>query len=441
MRHFLASAVTAACVAAIALPLTLPAQAVLAVHPPVDAPEDLAGTTRTLPLVPLAGSDRALGARAAEGLPARTVKPFSLLGVTWDNAATDLHGAVQVRTRATGTRVWSPWQDVEAHNDDVPDLGDTTDRAGGRSRGATMPLWVGDSDGVQVRIRPERRAAAAPALPPGLRLDMVDPGDDPPQPNADLGLLDMPELAGLDGGPLPYDVSGGEPASDSALPGGPGAIPALSRKQTEAEAPGKRYLAARPRIITRAGWGADERLRRGKYIYTKKVKAVFVHHSATGNNYTCAEAPSIIRSIYRYHVRSSGWRDIGYNFLVDKCGNVYEGRAGGVTKAVYGAHTLGFNSNSMGIAVLGTYSHSDPPAAALDAVSQLAAWKLGLFGANPDGSTWLVSGGSNKFKKGTRVKLRVISGHRDGFATECPGSRLYHRLGNVRDTAAGLQGR
>lgn len=82
-------------------------------------------------------------------------------------------------------------------------------------------------------------------------------------------------------------------------------------------------------------------------------------------------------------MKSNGWRDIGYNFAVDKCGNIYEGRAGGVTKAVMGAHTLGFNTNSMGIAVLGTFSKSNPPAAAVTAIAKLTAWKLGLFGANP----------------------------------------------------------
>jgi hypothetical protein len=95
----------------------------------------------------------------------------------------------------------------------------------------------------------------------------------------------------------------------------------------------------------------------------------------------------------------------------------------------------------MGVAVLGTYSRTSPSAAALDAVARLAAWKLGLFGANPNGVTFLTSGGNNKFKKGKRVRLHVISGHRDGFVTACPGARLYDRLGSIRNSAAGWQGR
>ena len=201
------------------------------------------------------------------------------------------------------------------------------------------------------------------------------------------------------------------------------------------------HIGARPRIVTRLGWGADEGMRERNFNYTTTVKAAFVHHSASGNNYRCAQAPSVIRSIYRYHVKSSGWRDIGYNFLVDKCGNIYEGRAGGVAKPVMGAHTLGFNSKSMGIAVLGTFGAANPPAAAVKAVARLTAWKLGLYGANPRGRTYLKSGGGNLYRKGVNVRLNVISGHRDGFATECPGRRLYAKLGKARTASARYQGR
>lgn len=126
---------------------------------------------------------------------------------------------------------------------------------------------------------------------------------------------------------------------------------------------------------------------------------------------------------------------------MDKCGNIYEGRAGGVAKPVMGAHTLGFNTNSTGIAVLGTYSSSNPPSAAVKAIARLTAWKLGLHGANPRGSTYLKSGGGNLYRKGKNVRLKVISGHRDGFATECPGRRLYNKLGSARSSSAHLQGR
>ncbi|MEB8343233.1 peptidoglycan recognition protein family protein [Streptomyces endophyticus] len=426
MRGFLASSIGVTCAAALALPLTLPTASHAAPSPTREA---VPGSTQSLALDPLetspgSTSTRAAGAPQEQGLTRRDVRPFSLVGVVWDDPDAQLHGNVQVRTRTTNTTRWSTWQDVETHNDDAPDL-DTPERAAGGLHGATAPLWVGDSDGVEVRVKaeePEAERAARPAtLPKGLRLELVDPGEEPPQGSRAEG-------------------------ADT------GVIPALDKKQTEDEliqarggksaAAGSRpFIGPRPRIITRKGWGANEKLRERKLGYTKTVKAAFIHHSASGNNYRCSQAPSVIRSIYRYHVKSSGWRDIGYNFLVDKCGNIYEGRAGGVAKPVMGAHTLGFNTNSTGIAVLGTFGSSKPRAAAVKAIARLTAWKLGLYGANPRGSTYLKSGGSNLYRKGKNVRLKVISGHRDGFATECPGRRLYNKLGSARSSSAHLQGR
>ncbi|WP_103510700.1 N-acetylmuramoyl-L-alanine amidase [Streptomyces sp. SM13] len=441
---------------------------------------ELAGSTQSLPLEPLAApSDRVAGAAAGQGLAQRDARPFSLVGVVWDDADAELHGTVQVRTRATGGEGWSDWQDVETHNaEHAADLG-SAERASGAVRGATAPLWVGDSDGVEVRVRPEaadpqHRAAAVP-LPEGLRLELVDPGEDPAAEEATEtapGTAPEPALeparaapVGRSATPATFAVNPAPPTTTTAVPEaltaesaaasavnadlaplGASVIPELTKAETEEEAAivaagAKPYIGPRPKIITRKGWGADERLRERNFAYTKSVKAAFVHHSATGNNYTCKQAPSMLRSIYRYHVKSSGWRDFGYNFAVDKCGNIYEGRAGGVAKAVLGAHTLGFNTNTMGIAVLGTYSSTNPPAAAVTAVSRLTAWKLGLFGANPKGKVTLTSGGSNKYRAGVKVRMNVISGHRDGFATECPGARLYKKLGTARTSSAKLQGR
>ncbi|MFJ3400608.1 N-acetylmuramoyl-L-alanine amidase [Streptomyces microflavus] len=422
-----------------------------------------AGSTQSLPLAPLAvPSNRVAGAPAVQGLPQRDARPFSLVGVVWDDAEAELHGTVQVRTRATGTTRWSDWQDVETHNaDHAADLG-SAEREGRTVRGATAPLWVGDSDGVEVRVRPESpaapgsqdRAATPVPLPEGMRLELVDPGEDPaPEPARGAPanraavpavFADTPPTAALPE-VLTAEIAAASAVNAEVAELGASVIPALTQAETAESvnlAPGaKPYIGPRPRIVTRKGWGADEKLRERNFGYTKSVKAAFVHHSATGNNYTCKQAPSVLRSIYRYHVKSSGWRDFGYNFAVDKCGNIYEGRAGGVTKAVLGAHTLGFNTNTMGIAVLGSYGSTNPPAAAVTAVSKLTAWKLGLFGANPKGKVTLVSGGSNKYKKGVKVKMNVISGHRDGFATECPGARLYKKLGTARTSSAKLQGR
>ncbi|WP_199842047.1 peptidoglycan recognition protein family protein [Streptomyces sp. CB01635] len=473
MRGFLTSSIGVASAAALTLPLALSSGAGAATTPSAVralTAEAVSGSTQSLPLTVLP-RDRGLRAPGEQGLTQRDVHPFSLVGVVWKDPALALEGSVQVRTRAKGTARWSGWQDVETHNGDhAPDPG-TAEHDSGRLRGATAPLWVGASDGVEVRVRPQTapahrtagssansansaNSAAQAPLPKGLRLELVDPGEEPP-PAGEPASGDEPvpggapaEAAGS--GVLTVESAASAVNADLA-PLGADAIPALTKKETEnelieagggeADAKVRPYIGPRPRIVTRKGWGADEKLRERAFGYTSKVKATFVHHSATGNNYKCSQAPSVIRGIYRYHVKSMGWRDIGYNFLVDKCGNIYEGRAGGVAKPVMGAHTLGFNTNSMGVAVLGTFGSSKPPAAAVDALARLTAWKLGLYGVNPSGKTYLTSAGGNLYPKGKSVRLNAISGHRDGFATECPGRRLYDKLGTARSTSASLQGR
>ncbi|MGW7051716.1 peptidoglycan recognition protein family protein [Streptomyces sp. NPDC054887] len=460
MRAFLASAIGVACTAALVLPTA-------ALAAPVPASTAPPGSTQSLPLVPLVpdapGNDRAAGT-VPQGLTERDAKPFSLVGVVWDDAGAELHGTAQVRTRSTGTGAWSGWQYLETHNHDHAADSGTPERETGKVRGSTAPLWVGASDGVEVRVRPEepaRRGSAPARLPSGLRLELVDPGDDPPAGTTTTSAetaVDAVDANADDSAAQTGAVEADDPrttlmtAEDAAasavnadlVPLGATEVPALTKAETEDQTfvlGGKPLIGPRPRIVTRKGWGANEQLRERNFVYTKRVKAAFVHHSATGNNYSCSQADSVLRSIYRYHVKSSGWRDFGYNFAVDKCGNIYEGRAGGVAKPVLGAHTLGFNSNSTGIAVLGTYSKSDPPAAVVNAVARLTAWKLGLYGADPRAKTTLKSGGGNRYKKGTIVKLNVISGHRDGYATDCPGGRLYSKLDEARDASARLQGR
>lgn len=494
MRAFLvSSSLGAACAAALAVPLALPspqadrpvtASTSASVPAPLSAPVSATAgrqregdpvqpgaraSTRTIPLTPFTAvqkSRRALPEareRAARGVSEREVEPFSLLGITWNDASTELHGTVQVRTRDASGGAWSAWQDVLAHNDHAPDPGSAEARTAG-VRGSTAPLWVGRSDAVEVQVVPEapgRRSAGAadiavPELPGGLRLEMVDPGDTPGSPPGaatatatGTGTAGSPakdlaaaranaDVAPVDGEEAP-EVIPGETAEHAAEGVADAAAEDTAAKAAAPKA-GPPYIGPRPAIVTRAGWDADESLREREFLYTGDLKLAFVHHSATGNNYDCSEAPAMIRSIYRYHVLSSGWRDMGYNFLVDRCGTIYEGRAGGVTKPVMGAHTYGFNTNSMGVAVLGTFTNAEPPAAAVRGVSQLVAWKLGLFGVDPSATVTVTSGGG-KYPKGTRVKLHTVSGHRDGYNTECPGARLYSQLGAARASAASLQGR
>lgn len=462
MRGFLASSIGVATAAVLALPVAFPTAA-LAESSPVTP----AGSTQSLPLVPLGPSATRTpgvpgmsaspgGLPETRGLTAREVTTFSLVGVVWDDAATQLHGTVQVRTRSAKTATWSGWQDVETHNSEHAADPDAVERGSGRIRGATAPLWVGESDGVEVRVQaePGTPSTRAPArLPTGMRIELVDPGAETPATGSDgknsgpegddKGEVVVPgmtmEMAESSAANIPHAELGANEITElDKADSTADAIFASDGELTAAAAP---FIGPRPRIVTRKGWGADESLRESGFVYTNTVKAAFVHHSASGNNYACKDAPAVLRSLYRYHVVSSGWRDFGYNFAVDKCGTVYEGRAGGVSKAVLGAHTMGFNTNSMGVAVLGTYTSTTPPAAAVDAVARLTAWKLGLFSRDPRAKTTLTSGGGNRYPKGKNVTMNVISGHRDGFATACPGAKLYGKLPSTRTTSAKLQGR
>jgi hypothetical protein len=207
-----------------------------------------------------------------------------------------------------------------------------------------------------------------------------------------------------------------------------------------------------PPIITRAGWGVNECIRDSGYPdYGQQVKVVFVHHTDDPNTYACSNSAALVRAAYLYHVQVEGWRDIGYNFLVDKCGQIFEGRFGGTALPVVGAQTYGFNTNSMGIAAIGTYTDlsggdataspnpgATPTDAMLRSIAWIAAWKLDMSGIDPiTGTNVLTEGGTlstnlQKYANGKPVTFHAISGHRDGYNTDCPGNQLYNDLVQIR---------
>jgi flagellar hook assembly protein FlgD len=187
-------------------------------------------------------------------------------------------------------------------------------------------------------------------------------------------------------------------------------------------------IAGAPAIIPRSGWQADEEIVRAQPSYAPTLRVAVVHHTVNANNYTCAQAASIVRGIEVYHVKGNGWNDIGYNLLVDRCGQVYEGRAGGVDKNVIGAHSQGFNTGSVGVAMIGTYQSSAPPTVQRQALVNTIAWRLDLAHIDPLSSVAVTSGGNGKFSAGTQVSLRAVSGHRDTYSTDCPGNGLYALL-------------
>ncbi|GAA3339241.1 hypothetical protein GCM10020358_22320 [Amorphoplanes nipponensis] len=336
----------------------------------------------------------ASGRAAAATVSPRTTGRFSLVGATWDDPRRALGAAVEVRTRRAGGEAWSGWRRLES---DGPSPAEPGSGDAAAARGSTDPVWVGESDGVQARIAAGARGNRP--LPAGLRLDLIETGAPAPAPRG------SPAAAGR-------RAVAGPARAEAVVPPRPA-----------------------PTVVTRSGWGADETIVRGAPEYSTDVQVLFVHHTAGTNDYSCAQSAAIVRSIQAYHVKSKHWDDIGYNFLVDKCGTLFEGRAGGITRPVLGAHTLGFNGRSSAIAVLGNYATGGVPARVRKVIAQVAAYKIGAYGNRPTGRVAMTSSGSDRFARGSTAVLDRIAGHRDTGRTECPGDALYGQLGAIRRSA------
>jgi hypothetical protein len=196
-------------------------------------------------------------------------------------------------------------------------------------------------------------------------------------------------------------------------------------------------LAGSPLILSRPSWGADERIRRRKKpAYADAVRFAVVHHTAGSNSYARYQSASIVRGIERYHVLANGWDDIGYNFLVDKYGQIFEGRWGGVDRNVVGAHAQGFNTGSSGVALIGRYDSASITPAARASLIRLLAWRLDVAHVDPLSTFSWRSTGNPKYPAGRMVTLRTISGHRDTGFTTCPGSQLYGELPGIARAVA-----
>ncbi len=196
-----------------------------------------------------------------------------------------------------------------------------------------------------------------------------------------------------------------------------------------------------PPIIARHAWArGGERPKVAPSYGT--VQLAFVHHTENPDGYSAAEVPAMLRSIYQYHRYGRGWNDIGYNFVIDRFGRIFEARAGGIDEPVIGAQAGGYNAYSTGIAILGTYSAQQISPPARTALEHLLAWKLSLHGAPLQGSVTVrvTSDGAvySRFPAHTPVSLPRVAGHRDADSTDCPGDALYAELQAVRHASARL---
>ncbi|WP_433681834.1 N-acetylmuramoyl-L-alanine amidase [Nocardia sp. CA-119907] len=333
--------------------------------------------------------------------------PFSVVALT----AHDLVNAkAMVRARQSDD-TWGPWYDTEAV--------DTrrNDRAAAGGTTGTEPIYVGNTKSVQILVtrKPTPATSAYPPIAddaegavPMRRTQAAPRSDDPAQTAVELtAVLIDPGRGAIDG--TLTDVA-------AALPSGG------------------------PNVITRSQWGADESIRCEDPTYDDQVGGITVHHTAGRNDYTKAESAGIVRAIYTYHAKTLGWCDIGYNALVDKYGQIFEGRFGGLDRPVQGAHAGGFNENTSGVALMGNYESEEPSAEALDAVGRFIGWRSKIAGLDPKGSTTMYSEGTEFtfYPEGEAVQLPVVFAHRDVGNTSCPGDAAYADMDRIRDIAAGI---
>lgn len=322
--------------------------------------------------------------------------PFSLVALT----AADLsETSARVRAKKPDGS-WGPWYEAE----NLDGVGDESTAPRG-----TEPVFVGLTTTVQIEVtRPGATTASAPQKP----AESVGPdlGYIPANTNRPFGqnvnaVLISPPQAPLGDLPLPNAVT---------APGQP------------------------PTIITRAQWGADESMRCPNTVYDNGVRAGIVHHTAGSNEYLPQDSAAIVRSIYAYHTRTLGWCDIAYNALVDKYGQVFEGRAGGMDKPVEGAHTGGFNKNTWGVAMLGNFDVVPPTPIQVRTVGRLLGWRLDMDHVDPKGTVVLASDGGSftHFPRGATPTLPSIFTHRDVGITDCPGNAAYAVMDQIRDIAA-----
>jgi hypothetical protein len=304
---------------------------------------------------------------------------FRMLGVTWRRAAPSDNSTVVVTARTHTDGAWTGWFDI-------PINVDTGTEASPNGRYGAEPYWVGDSDGLQVRVD-----SVGGARPTDVRADLIEPGTS----DADAAITGT------------WQGSSASASTD------------------------------RPPIVTRAEWGADESLRDKHLEKSATFKVAFVHHTAGSNNYSRSESPAVVRGLYSYYVNTLHYADMGYNFLVDKYGTIYEGRAGSITKPVRSAATGGFNTDTLSIVAMGNFQTAPATDALVSGIAKVAAYRLSRYYRDPFGrKTLKAEVGSSRYSAGRRVRFKVISGHRDSNYTACPGNNLYRRLPDIRRLAA-----
>lgn len=333
------------------------------------------------------------------------VTGYGAVGVTWAHGLRLEESEISVEVRTETADTWTAWMPVQYDAEHGPDPRSDEAR---HARPGTDALLVGDVDGVQVRVTTPDGAA-----PADLRLAVIDPGE------AEDSAVEAPAI----------DTRELDATEQAAASTPTSAAPTVATDATEAIDLRAGAFTPKPVIYSRAQWGADEGMRDKSSLHYFEVHAGFVHHTVNANDYTQAEVPGLLRSIYAYHTKSRGWSDIGYNYLVDRFGRIWEGRAGGVDRPVVGAHTLGYNDYSFAMSAIGNFDTAQAPAVMVQAYGALFAWKLSLHGVDASSPRQVVG----------RSTFQAINGHRDADSTACPGRYLYAKIGRIRELATRAQ--
>lgn len=354
-----------------------------------------------------------------------TTDEFQVVGLTWEGA-----DPTRIDIRVYTENSWSPWYALEIEEAD----GDTVS--------GTEPYIAPGATGVQVRTsyveRPEKfRINLMTGTGKGGTSTEQEPEVATEKPASGS------ETAGVTN---PEDLAAETLATPSAAKNATGFIATATAAEstffarsglaqpTENILPRVMANVAAPRVLSRTSWGGPARSATWAPKYAD-LRAAVVHHTAGQNNYTAAQAPQIVYSIWNYHTHTLGWGDIGYNFLVDKYGKIYEGRTGSLAaapgKMVVAGHAYGANTGTVGVSVMGNYSGNvQPGRAELNALTSVLAWQLSRSGVNPHGTWTFFNSGWNR-----QQTVPTILGHKDVGSTACPGN-IYNYLAQIRrDTA------
>ena len=341
-------------------------------------------------------------------ISARATSRFSLVGVTWSGP---LDASTVFKVRTLSHAKWSTWRTLHYSDDHGVDV-DSAEAA--KARIGTDPLITGECDGVALQL-----ISRSGQIPHGLELSLIDS----PMTTQDR-LLARTARSAI----TPF-------ASSVTSPQG--------------------AVVQRPNIVTRAQWGANESWRDATPRMGTEIIAGFIHHTATTSTYTPEQAPGQMRNLYAYFTKSLQYADMGYNFLVDKYGTIYEGRAGctvstmdtcdGPSLPVQGAHTAGMNEDTFAISVIGNFDTGKPSAtsaaAIVNSLAGVTAWKFAPYGLYPKDTASITStdtSGKSRYNNGEVAITPVLSAHRDVGLTVCPGRYLYPYMDKVRTKATTL---